>query len=333
MVPEGTVIGAEDADAGELDAFVQPHPSVPGTLLPCDLKWKRAYILPIIASVYLAICMFAWMSVGWQSAPDVLETNSCRGRSTLVNPSPRPVSIQGLQPSDYWKYLRYAIPAYQQFAKLPAGREHYKLIVDMAAQLHRGDIIFDVGTRVGASAMALAARTDALVRTCDLPDSTEFETHWQSRTLRAWNHMLNFISFGLLGRSLHAIQYRENGVTKYAEMPNIIFHNVDLLAEVRNRSCLGRQLLTSPLVLLDTFHRPETVPFEYDFLDELASGQFSGILLLDDIALNDEMKRFWTALVNQERPLLKGRYTAHDLTALGHWSGTGMLNFTQATGA
>ena len=69
-----------------------------------------------------------------------------------------------------------------------------------------------------------------------------------------------------------------------------------------------------PLIMLDVLHDGWTERHVYRALEEMG---FRGILLLDDIYLNDPMKRFWNEI---DRPKL-------DLTRIGHHTGTGAVLF------
>jgi hypothetical protein len=73
-------------------------------------------------------------------------------------------------------------------------------------------------------------------------------------------------------------------------------------------------ILNSPFILLDTAH---TGPFEYEFYEYLKSIDYVGILILDDIYLNDAMIGFWK-YINHEK---------HDISEFGHHSGTGIVIF------
>lgn len=72
----------------------------------------------------------------------------------------------------------------------------------------------------------------------------------------------------------------------------------------------------SRLVYLDTYHDGV---FEKKFHDYLKSIKWSGIVIYDDIKLNDNMKSFWDNIKEEK----------HDLTDLGHWSGTGVVIFNE----
>ena len=73
-------------------------------------------------------------------------------------------------------------------------------------------------------------------------------------------------------------------------------------------------LMSAPLIFLDTFHDGT---FEREFYQFLLEHGYKGMLLLDDIFLNDEMKSFWNDI----------KIPKADLTAVGHWSGTGIVYF------
>jgi hypothetical protein len=73
-------------------------------------------------------------------------------------------------------------------------------------------------------------------------------------------------------------------------------------------------ILSSPIILLDTFHDGV---FEQEFLDYLLRINYKGNLLLDDIHLNKEMQIFWENI-----NLLK-----NDITCIGHSTGTGIVYF------
>eukprot|EP00663_Eupelagonemidae_sp_cell21sb_P002502 gene2502-6656_t len=75
------------------------------------------------------------------------------------------------------------------------------------------------------------------------------------------------------------------------------------------------------IVLVDTQHYPESSPFEREFLFHLGESGFAGVVIMDDIFFNREMLVLWAQLVQ--------RYTgrAFDVTLLGHWTGTGLIDF------
>lgn len=69
-------------------------------------------------------------------------------------------------------------------------------------------------------------------------------------------------------------------------------------------------------ILLDTDHDGI---FEREFIKFLDTIKFNGIVMCDDINLNDQMKSFWSEQLTSR--------TCYDLTKIGHWSGTGFIIF------
>jgi predicted O-methyltransferase YrrM len=74
-------------------------------------------------------------------------------------------------------------------------------------------------------------------------------------------------------------------------------------------------LINSPFIFLDTDHDGS---FENKFYEYLIEINWNGTLLLDDIYLNDIMKKFWNMIPTNKK---------EDITKIGHWSGTGIVNF------
>ncbi len=76
-------------------------------------------------------------------------------------------------------------------------------------------------------------------------------------------------------------------------------------------------MLLCDLVFLDTAHRGK---FEWEVYTYLVENGFTGILLLDDIHLNEPMEEFWESIYT----------TKYDITGLGHGfnnCGTGLVDF------
>lgn len=66
--------------------------------------------------------------------------------------------------------------------------------------------------------------------------------------------------------------------------------------------------------MLDTFHNGD---FEMEFYNKIKEIGFSGLLMIDDIYLNTEMKNFWNQIELEK----------FDLSEFGHHSGTGLVTF------
>ena len=57
---------------------------------------------------------------------------------------------------------------------------------------------------------------------------------------------------------------------------------------------------------------------ELVFYKTLININYKGLFMLDDIHLNDGMKNFWNSITHEK----------YDITDIGHWSGTGLVNFS-----
>jgi len=88
---------------------------------------------------------------------------------------------------------------------------------------------------------------------------------------------------------------------------NIKFIKGDILAD-------NDLILASPFIMLDTYHNGD---FEQEFVDHLINIKYNGLVMFDDIHLNNEMSNFWNGLKNEK----------FDLTDIGHFSGTGLVIF------
>ena len=67
--------------------------------------------------------------------------------------------------------------------------------------------------------------------------------------------------------------------------------------------------------MLDIDHNYTNEIWLYNFLIQ---NNWNGIMLCDDINLNDEMRRFWSEI----------SHVKHDITKYGHFSGTGLVLFS-----
>ena len=74
-------------------------------------------------------------------------------------------------------------------------------------------------------------------------------------------------------------------------------------------------ILQSNLVMLDI--DPHDGVEEVVILDALRKAGYQGLVVMDDIHLNGNMKRMWESIPEKK----------HDVTRLGHWSGTAIIVF------
>lgn len=178
-----------------------------------------------------------------------------------------------------------------------AGKEHYTLLNYISAKYGDCRPFVDIGTRYVTSALALGSHESA-VWTFDIPQSSERRRAFRGKTEAEWQRMVT-----------------EAGV-------NITFHNVDLLQASDDDF---KTYFGTWFVLLDTFHKPYSQPFERELFQRMVDIGFKGLLMLDDIYFNEEMKKWWEEIKNQAE---RGNYRAHDLSEVGHWTGTGLVDFS-----
>lgn len=162
------------------------------------------------------------------------------------------------------------------------GNEHYKLIAHLSDQCPDGVNVVDVGTYMGFSATALAHNSKVNVVTYDLVD-----------------HLSTVVAAGK-----KTCTTLPNVISKFK---NILTHEGELKHIVD----------TAPLVVLDV--DPHDGVQEVDIIRALIEHDYKGIVVCDDIHLNEPMENFWRWV-----PLKK-----IDVTQLGHWSGTGIIVFDE----
>lgn len=156
---------------------------------------------------------------------------------------------------------------YRCYYHLEAGKEHYRLLSFFATQ-YNYEILTDLGTNRGASAVALSVNPTNLVYSIDIENVKEGEP-----TPKNCEYVLG----------------------------NILWDN-----EIFER------VMNTPFIMLDIDHEYHN---EIQIYKKLADSNWKGILVCDDIHLNDPMKRFWSEVTH---PKL-------DITKYGHGSGTGVI--------
>ena len=90
--------------------------------------------------------------------------------------------------------------------------------------------------------------------------------------------------------------------------------NVENIEYILGDSTKDIDLKKCPIIFLDVDHDGI---YEDIFYDHLKSINWKGILILDDIHLNEPMKNFWNRIEEKK----------YDITNIGHWSGTGLVVF------
>ena len=74
------------------------------------------------------------------------------------------------------------------------------------------------------------------------------------------------------------------------------------------------EVIKCPVIFYDTMHDGT---LERKFVEDMISRGWKGVVIFDDIYLNEPMKNFWNELAVRKE----------DWTDLGHWSGTGVAFF------
>ena len=120
------------------------------------------------------------------------------------------------------------------------------------------------------------------------------------------------------GYSALALSYKHsNRVISYDLVECRELHNSEELSRIDfflGDVLKDKRLLKSPLIMLDTNHDGG---FENIFYRFLKKNNYKGLLFLDDIHLNRPMEVFWNSITEPKE----------DLTDLGHWSGSGLVDF------
>jgi hypothetical protein len=246
-------------------------------------------------SVFL-FCIFHFVNGSKRSA-DLKSSSrsSLRSYPLIVNLD----TISTTPYSQYSKLMHLTTPEYRKYAAAPPGREHYALLSyfsHLLSSSHQSYV--DIGTRYATSALALASSGHPVI-TFDLPQSKEL-SHVYTANKLSKEQWLTEIS-----KQNCSVTVRNEDILKLPE------EEFDVLKR-------------SSLILLDTFHRPYSTPFEREFLTRLAEAKYNGLLLLDDIEENDEMKRWWREIICSKYH----SFRIYDLTVVGHSTGTGLLDFS-----
>lgn len=131
--------------------------------------------------------------------------------------------------------------------------------------------------------------------------------HYQGLSAIALSHNTSKIV-----RSFDVVNCLPTGVPS---VPNsLTLPNVSLTIGTDYMKRMPEYIHDCALVMLDIDHSGRN---EAIILNELIHMGFKGIMICDDIYLNDEMKAFWASVSLQK----------YDISRYGHWSGTGLINF------
>jgi len=123
------------------------------------------------------------------------------------------------------------------------------------------------------------------------------------------NNQNQIISFDVNDRCETSFLQNEN---KFEKMPSL--KNVDFIVTQDFTKYLSI-FLNAPFIYLDIAHDGI---WENIVLELLIKNNYKGIMLMDDIFQFPEMKKIWDNLM----------FNKVDLTKYGHWSGTGLIDFS-----
>jgi predicted O-methyltransferase YrrM len=95
----------------------------------------------------------------------------------------------------------------------------------------------------------------------------------------------------------------------------ITVNNIEFaVGNFQTNDIIKENILKSKFIMLDIDHNYTNEIWLYNFLIQ---NNWNGIMLCDDINLNDEMRRFWSEIT----------HVKYDITKYGHFSGTGLILF------
>jgi hypothetical protein len=229
-----------------------------------------------------------------QSGSCALTGSSPQQKEIVIEKS----KVQSFPKNRLSELKQFTFPNYEKHMMNSPGKEHYTLLEYMTSTYGDCRHVVDIGTRYVASSLALGSH-GVPVWTFDIPTSTERKFAFRGESEEVWK-----------------------GKVEAAKV-DIKFHNLDLL-QVSNHEF--NKYMSTWLIMLDTHHLPDSRPFEREWMNRLLQmGDFSGLVLLDDINLNSEMRKWWKEL--QDKATEWG-YKTYDLTSVGHISGTGLLDFS-----
>ena len=158
---------------------------------------------------------------------------------------------QGIDLSELVKYTLWHENT--QYFNLKSGVEHYRLLADLSSQCDDGEIIYDIGSYLGFSALALSYNQKIKVTSYDVEDCFHGKSDGK-----------------LSARNISNISFVYGDCTDSDEII---------------------KLAKSQLILLDV--DPHDGLQEKEIYTALKTAGFKGILICDDINLNAQMKDFW----------------------------------------
>jgi len=181
---------------------------------------------------------------------------------------------------------------------LSKDREHYRLLAYLALCTLRSDpssVVLDIGTYIGMSAAVMGLARSAFT----------------SSSTNDVDGIGAVISYDIVD---HFRFPRLTGSPCAKDIPASLAKIEFVIGNVLER--LDDHVLKghARLIVLDTDHDGV---FEGAIYGALTTLGYRGLLVLDDIHLNQRMKDFWGSI----------KHKKVDATSVGHWSGTGVVVF------
>ena len=120
---------------------------------------------------------------------------------------------------------------------------------------------------------------------------------------------------GNLSNTVFSFDISDSVYGKCRKKPNVRYYVYDLLNE-DNRNHNKDLILQSDIILVDV--SPHDGIIEKDFYEWLKVNSYGGLIIWDDIYLNDNMTAFWKDIPEENKI---------DLTEVGHITGSGITFF------
>lgn len=134
-------------------------------------------------------------------------------------------------------------------------------------------------------------------------------THMGSSAMAlSYNKRNKVHTFDIVNKTSHILN-------SYRLLDNVEFHIADVFTP-ETRAPYRELLLSAPFVFIDV--DPHNGWMEWDIYTFFRDAGYKGILFFDDIHYFEGMRQFWSRVDNKYK---------HDLTKLGHFSGSGLVIF------
>lgn len=171
-------------------------------------------------------------------------------------------------------------PTYKEFLSKKPGEEHYKLLFYIAKLL-----------------AATTSPSPAVI--------SDIGTLYGSSAL----------SFAAAHPTIQVTTYDILNVVPNVQGIKTVNNVLNIKRKIMSGQLDIHNICKSQVVLMDI--DPHEGSEEVKFINLLLNAGFKGLLLVDDIHLNDGMKAFWNGVTLPK----------YDLTDIGHWTGTGLIVF------